>query len=239
MELMPTDLWRFIKLKRQQASSPSQQGGKCIGVTMPFLLPVAIDIMLQVAEGMRYLHVNRKVTHRDLKTSNILVKPVSESTSIELHNQGYLEVKLADFGLAKAYLNSSISGILTPNAGTSVYGAPEIFGKEEVQRRTNFPPKADVWSFGMTCSEILTGEVPFADEPRKDLHKRISKDGLRPVLPHDCPEYVQFCIRSCLELQPERRPSFSDICRLLRHAKFLSLGLMHFQINSCFFAYAS
>lgn len=94
---------------------------------MCFALPVAIDIMLQVAEGMRYVHVNRTFYHRDSKTFNIFSKPVSESTSMELHNQGFLEVKLADFGLAKVYASRTVSGTLTYNAGTSVYDDSEIF----------------------------------------------------------------------------------------------------------------
>jgi serine/threonine protein kinase len=168
----------------------------------------------------------KKLAHRDLKTSNILVKPVDEGY-LELYREGYLEVKLADFGSAKAYVNSSQTGDLTRNTGTTVYGAPEIFEKEKVLRERNFPRKADVWSFGMTCSEILTGEMPFADDAcRSTLHKRIVKNGLRPSLPEECPDYLQFCIKSCWELQPQRRPSFSDLCRMLRHAKLLSLGLM-------------
>jgi serine/threonine protein kinase len=55
----------------------------------PFELLEAIDIMLQIAEGMRYLHQN-KVIHRDLKSMNILVK-CGEHVSI----------KVADFGLSK------------------------------------------------------------------------------------------------------------------------------------------
>lgn len=32
---------------------------------------------------------------------------------------------------------------------------------------------ADVWSFGITCAEILSGEMPFSDEPKMTLHKDI------------------------------------------------------------------
>ena len=74
---------------------------------MPFSLYVAIGIMLQVAKAMRHLH-ERKLAHRDLKTSNILVNRMTKSM-IDLHTQGYWEVKLSDFGLSKAYANSSIS----------------------------------------------------------------------------------------------------------------------------------
>jgi serine/threonine protein kinase len=225
MELMPRDLQKHIwNLLGKPLEAPLKPK-KGVASIMPFPLPVAIDTMLQVAQAMRVLH-EKKLAHRDLKTSNILVKPVDEGY-LELYREGYLEVKLADFGSAKAYVNSSQTGDLTRNTGTTVYGAPEIFEKEKVLRERNFPRKADVWSFGMTCSEILTGKMPFADDAyRSTLHKRIVKNGLRPSLPEECPDYLQFCIKSCWELQPQRRPSFSDLCRMLRHAKLLSLGLM-------------
>ncbi|KAG0622178.1 hypothetical protein M758_3G077500 [Ceratodon purpureus] len=236
MELMPRDLQQHIENvlgKRAEAPLTSKKG---VARSMPFSLPVAIDTMLQVAQAMRQVH-EKRLTHRDLKSSNILVKPMGEEY-LELHTEGYLEVKLADFGSSKAYTNSSISGDLTRNTGTTVYGAPEIFGKEEIARERNFPPKADVWSFGMTCSEILTGEVPFADDTaRSTLHKRIMKNGLRPRLPKECPEYLRFCIESCWKLQPQRRPSFPDLCRMLKHAKLLSLGLMDVEGSKGLFAY--
>jgi serine/threonine protein kinase len=231
MELMPRDLQKHIgNLLGKQLVAPLKRSH------MPFSLPVAIDTMLQVAQAMRVLHEN-KLTHRDLKTSNILVKLVDEGY-LELCREGYLEVKLADFGSGKAYVNSSQTRDLTRNTGTTVYGAPEIFEKEKVLRERNFPPKADVWSFGMTCSEILTGKIPFEDDAyRSTLHKRIAKNGLRPSLPEDCPDYLQFCIKSCWDLQPQRRPSFSDLCRMLRHAKLLSLGLMDVESSKYLFAY--
>ncbi|KAG0622176.1 hypothetical protein M758_3G077300 [Ceratodon purpureus] len=237
MELMPTDLQKHIVNVMGKQSKLPLKSKKGASVCMPFSLSVVIDIMLQVAEAMRQLHEN-KLTHRDLKTSNVLVKPVSERY-MELHTEGYLEVKLADFGSAKAYANSSISGDLTRNTGTTAYGAPEIFEKEITERERNFPPKADVWSFGMTCSEVVTGRVPFADDTgaRSTLHKRIIKNGLRPSIPEECPEYLQFCIKCCWELQPQRRPSFSDLCRMLRHAKLLSLGLMDMETSKSLFAY--
>jgi hypothetical protein len=58
----------------------------------PFKLLEAIDIMLQVAEGMHYLH-QKKVVHRDLKSTNILVK-------CDEHD-GHVYAKVADFGLSK------------------------------------------------------------------------------------------------------------------------------------------
>lgn len=69
------------------------------------------------------------------------------------------------------------------------------------------PRNADVWNFVMVCSEILTGKVPLAIERRSSLSWRIIEDGIRPHLP----TYLHFYITTCWQLQPARRPSFSDL----------------------------
>jgi tRNA A-37 threonylcarbamoyl transferase component Bud32 len=163
MEWMPKNLYTYIKAQVQRKHS------------MPFKLHVAIDIMLQVANAMRYLH-NQKIVHRDLKTSNILVEPITGCF------EGYLHVKLADFGTAKPYNMTETFSKQTPGQGTRVYAAPELlFDKPMVDQELkspNFPPKADVWSFAMVCSEILTGEPPFEGEKRLTLRDKIMKEDL-------------------------------------------------------------
>jgi serine/threonine protein kinase len=189
----------------------------------PFPLHVAIDIMLQIAKAMQYLH-SQKIVHRDLKPLNILVKPLPESSD------GYIQVKLADFGVSKFYNNTKTSSPQTHNVGTSVYAAPEVFTQEVVLDNNNpkFPSKADVWSFAMVCSEILTGERPFIDQQRDGLHDQIKKSGIRPQLPNDCPYDLRFCITQCWDLDPKRRPKFNDVYKMLNVAKARSLGILHF-----------
>jgi serine/threonine protein kinase len=214
MEWMPKDLFTHIEHKVQGGSHT------------PFKLHVAIDIMLQVANAMRYLH-NRNIVHRDLKTLNILVQPNME------FSQGYLHVKLADFGVAKTYNMTETFSTQTPGQGTPTYAAPEVnFGQPVVhgEKSPKFPPKADVWSFAMVCSEILTGEPPFASEPRATLHAKIIDHDLRPPLPNDCPSYLRHCISSCWELSPVKRPNFSTVCTNLMLAKTMSLGIIPIDI---------
>ncbi|XP_073392740.1 uncharacterized protein [Physcomitrium patens] len=208
MELMRTNLTLEIwENKQKNPGSP------------PFALPVAIDIMLQIAKAMRYLHGKRitksKITHRDLKPANILVETQGNS----------LHVKLVDFGISKVYQHTETLGAQTRKLGTTVYAAPEVFLPAENGTTTaNYPPRADVWSFAMTCSEILTGRTPFHRVlERKDLHEKI-KDGLRPDLPDNLPDCLRFCIESCWNLDPQQRPNFQNICRMLTVAKAVSLN---------------
>jgi hypothetical protein len=220
MERMPKDLRTHIQ--------DQFQGGSYT----PFKWHVAIDIMLQVANAMRYLH-DRRIVHRDLKTSNILVQPIME------FSEGYLHVKLADFGSAKTYNMTETTSTQTPGQGTRTYAAPEVnFGQPVVhgEKKKKFPPKADVWSFAMVCSEILTGESPFAEERRHTLRDKIVNEGLRPKLPENCPDYLCFCITHCWELSEKKRPDFSSICRYLMLAKTKSLGIIPFDISNHLFS---
>jgi serine/threonine protein kinase len=117
----------------------------------------------------------------------------------------------------------------TPRQGTPTYAAPEVNFDQQVvhgEKSPKFPPKADVWSFAMVCSEILTGESPFEGENRSTLRAKIMHQDLRPPLPNDCPSYLHHCITSCWELSPEKRPNFSTICTNLMLAKTMSLGII-------------
>jgi hypothetical protein len=112
MELMSTDLRKLMDDKMKDRKH-----------VVPFSLPVAVDIMLQVARGLKYMHEQR-VGHRDIKSSNILVNPTSVP---ELAEMGYIDVKVADFGLAKAKLMSSTAAKQTKDIGTTPYRPPELY----------------------------------------------------------------------------------------------------------------
>jgi hypothetical protein len=111
MELMCTDLRNLMDDRMRDRDHA------------PFSLPVAVDIMLQVARGLKYMH-EQQVGHRDIKSSNILVNRTSVP---ELAEMGYIDVKVADFGLAKAKLKSSTATKQTKDIGTTPYRAPELF----------------------------------------------------------------------------------------------------------------
>lgn len=63
------------------------------GIKPPFSVLAAIDLIFQGAEAMRYVY-SEGMVHRDLKASNILIKPVDDP---ELCKAGFLVAKLTDF----------------------------------------------------------------------------------------------------------------------------------------------
>jgi serine/threonine protein kinase len=80
---------------------------------------------------------------------------------------------------------------------------------------------ADVYSFAMTCYEVLTGKEPFADELQNFQNRAsvvssiVSGDHLRPVLPGDLSPTLAKLIHSCWHDDPQQRPTFTEICSLL------------------------
>lgn len=64
-----------------------------------FSEPLTRRIMIQVAEGLKYLHLERGIVHRDLKLENLLFQPLDDSLQEASHVSRIGNIKIADFGL--------------------------------------------------------------------------------------------------------------------------------------------
>jgi serine/threonine protein kinase len=203
MELMPTNLERHIQERKVSHK--------------PFTPQAAVDVMSQIASAMEYLH-GQGVVHRDLKPNNILVSP---NTNPELSADGYVEVKLAGFGSAK--VNTSSSMLHSQICGAATWRAPEAFPDHEGQPRRFRPEKADVYSFAIVCSQILSGQLyPYGCTPVRLLERISSPQNERPFLPSDSnyPAELLSLIKECWAPDPRKRPNFSTICSRLQEIRF-------------------
>jgi eukaryotic-like serine/threonine-protein kinase len=100
----------------------------------------AISIIEQACEGLDYAH-RHGVVHRDVKPGNLLRA-----------REG--EVKLADFGIAKATEQSSITQVGSV-LGTAAYLAPEQARGEEAG------PRADLYALGVVAYQLISGRLPY------------------------------------------------------------------------------
>ncbi|KAG6663638.1 hypothetical protein I3843_02G030900 [Carya illinoinensis] len=212
MELMNKDLSSHIK----EVSGPRKRN--------PFSLSAAVDLMLQIARGMEYLH-SKKIYHGDLNPSKILVKARGSSST-----EGNYHAKVSGFGLSSVRNVSQKSS--SNQNGTPlpfIWYAPEVLEEQERKgsaENTKYAEKSDVYSFGMVCFELLTGKVPFEDSHLQgDKMSRNIRAGERPLFPYYSPKYLTNLTKRCWNSDPNQRLSFSSICRILRYVKrFLALN---------------
>jgi serine/threonine-protein kinase len=166
----------------------------------PMPLDEALAIARQIAEALEAAH-EKGIVHRDLKPANI---------KLTVDNQ----VKVLDFGLAKAYEPEAASGgnlthspTLTLEAtragvimGTAGYMSPEQARGKPVDKR------ADIWAFGVVLLEMLTGKSIFEGETVSDTLAAVLRADIDwRQLPASTPPKVRRLLRRCLERDPKRR----------------------------------
>jgi serine/threonine protein kinase len=151
-------------------------------------VPQAVSIIIQACRGLDYAHRNG-VVHRDVKPGNLLV---SDSDV----------VKLADFGIARATDQSSITQVGSV-LGTAAYLAPEQARGEEAG------PRADLYSLGVVSYQLLSGRLPYEAKSLSELALKQQKespiplDELNPRVPHALAQAVA----QALAMDQESRPA--------------------------------
>eukprot|EP00310_Coccolithus_braarudii_P021903 CAMPEP_0183343852 /NCGR_PEP_ID=MMETSP0164_2-20130417/9670_1 /TAXON_ID=221442 /ORGANISM="Coccolithus pelagicus ssp braarudi, Strain PLY182g" /LENGTH=323 /DNA_ID=CAMNT_0025514755 /DNA_START=1 /DNA_END=969 /DNA_ORIENTATION=- len=122
----------------------------------PFDEAAARGVMRQLLKALEYLH-SQNIVHRDLKLENILLVESSDPTA-------ELQVKIADFGLAKLIGGGKMTSTF---CGTPQYFAPEVLESRNSAR--GYDAACDMWSLGVILYILLVGYAPFDENrPRWD-----------------------------------------------------------------------
>ena len=155
-------------------------------------------------------------------TDDILFLDVSGICNLIL-SEGYTKVKHVDFGISKTKTTPNKPLMPTEgNISTMKYMALEMFHfKEKCEPlMPMYACKADVFSFGILCSDILSMGKPI-DEPYRRLSDiyEANKKGERPILPIDTSEELKSLIKHCCLFDASKRPTFPTICQRLQHLK--------------------
>lgn len=152
-----------------------------------------LQIIYQAATGLEYLHKNG-IIHGDLRAANVLVDKDGVA-------------RLCDFGMSKM-LEDVDSGRTASPGRNPRWCAPEL-----LEENPTISKCTDIWSFALTCLEILTGDPPFANiKNEKDIYKLLGqcKHPQRPQSPH-ISDPVWTLLRRCWEKRPASRPTVSVI----------------------------
>lgn len=142
------------------------------------------------AAAMAYMH-ERSILHRDFKSKNLLVAPD-------------WSVKVCDFGFARK-IDGPKNSYFTI-CGTDEWMSPEVMLGEK------YDEKADVYSFGMICVEIITREKPLE---RASPSSPYDYEKLKMMTPPSCPyELFKICIL-CSQFYPINRPTIHEALEML------------------------
>ncbi|NWX83722.1 RIPK1 kinase, partial [Nothoprocta pentlandii] len=173
-------------------------------------MPVSVKgrFVLEITEGMLYLH-EQGLVHKDLKPENILV-------DTDFH------IKIADLGVAsfknwsrltkeETIRQKQIKSTPQGNAGTLFYMAPEHL------RSLNVKPveKSDVYSFGIVIWAIFADKEPYEHGINEAQICFGIIHGNRPDIKEiiaKCPEEIIDLMKQCWAQEPEKRPTFAEIC---------------------------
>ena len=154
-------------------------------------IEVATFIAVKILNGLSYVHTHGMV-HRDLKPDNVRVSTRGD-------------VKIMDFGIA---LDPGESNLTMP--GTLI-GSPHYLSPEQITG-AKIDSRADLFSFGITFYEMLTGKKPFYETEKETVYSNIQKgEYIEPEKRRvDLPAFLSKIIQSCLETKAARRPSSAD-----------------------------
>jgi len=144
-------------------------------------------IAADAAEGLGYAH-RHGVIHRDVKPGNLLVADSGR-------------VKLADFGIAKATEQSSVTQVGSV-LGTAAYLAPEQARGEDAD------PRSDIYALGVVAYQLASGRPPYEATSLSEL-VLIQQQGSPPRLDElnpAIPEAFATVVESALAPNPDDRP---------------------------------
>ena len=161
-------------------------------------------ILLDVAKAVQYLHF-LELVHRNIKSLNVLL------TEKVCSEQQLPSAKLTDFGLAR------VLDINRPSSpGTHAFMAPEMCSSG------HYDEKVDVYSFGMLCFELATGETPF-EKDSTALIAQNTMNGLRPYCDDKMDSNLKMLMQKCWQQNAAERPSFARITHTVSEFSGLKL----------------
>ncbi len=158
----------------------------------------AIGVALQVAKGIAAAHESH-IIHRDIKPQNIIISRDGK-------------VKVADFGIARA--------VSAQTAGAQAVGSVHYIAPEQAKGQA-CDARSDIYSFGITMYEMVTGQVPFQGDTSVAVAMAHIQEPVTPPgkLNPEVGRAMEQIILHCIQKEPSRRySSVSDVIADLHKA---------------------
>src|SRR5881392_373201 len=163
----------------------------------PLKAKPALEIAIQIARALMSAAAQGLI-HRDLKPGNIMLTPDNAATTD-------LEVKVIDFGLAKAIADAGGEMDLTHGefVGTPNFASPEQFGSGPIDARS------DIYSLGATLWFALTGLAPHPGSTIEEIRDRQTRDNppVEQLAARKVPALLIKLLHRLLAVDPAQRPA--------------------------------
>lgn len=169
----------------------------------PVLMENVANILIDMAVALEHVH-DSGFMHLDFKPENVLITRSGA-------------VRLVDFDLAQEKPDKPKKS--SKNPGTPAYMSPEQLQREP------FDHRADIFAYGVTAYELLTGQKPFpGDSPDEILRKQLDRSGF--ITPRQInegiPPALEKTILKAIDLNPDKRhPIMSVLVLELKSALYL------------------
>ncbi len=176
-----------------------------IRAAAPFSAHRCASILVQVARALIAAHAHG-VVHRDLNPKNIILTETSGRSDF---------VKLCDFGLSRTFGTDD----RVTQTGTFV-GTPAYMAPEQMESSGDHGPGVDIYAFGVTAYEMLSGVLPYEGANAVALLANKWREHAAPIherVPSvNVPRDLEALVLACLDPDPAKRPaSAADIERAL------------------------
>lgn len=181
---------------------------------------MACRLFAQLVSGVDYMH-SKGIVHRDLKLENLL---------LDKHKN----IIISDFGFVNSFGNQP-NDLMKTSCGSPCYAAPELV----VSSGPYEGRKVDVWSCGVILYAMLSGYLPFDDDPQNSDGSNLAR--LYHYITHTAltfPEYIQATprdlLRKILVSNPNKRLNLKQVRNhqwLASHAPFLSVTPLEWDKN--------
>eukprot|EP01029_Cantina_marsupialis_P007505 TRINITY_DN183813_c0_g1_i2.p1 TRINITY_DN183813_c0_g1~~TRINITY_DN183813_c0_g1_i2.p1 ORF type:complete len:317 (+),score=66.89 TRINITY_DN183813_c0_g1_i2:83-1033(+) len=167
-------------------------------------LNLGVYFIASIVDGLRYLHENMRLVHRDFKPENILLDGD--------------QVKIADFGTCKAEADNTVKF-----CGSNEYLSPEVLAEQPCRRGS------DLWALGCIIYQVFSGHVPFQAETEYLMYQTITNfaNGAEDLkFPDRFPTVAKDLVLNLLVHEPHMRlgagekGSGNDYSTLLTHPFF-------------------
>ena len=186
---------------------------------------LVVEIATQIAHALTAAAAQGLI-HRDLKPGNIMLKAGNAGVT-------EVEVKIIDFGLAKAVADAGGEMDITHGefVGTPNFASPEQFESGAVDVRS------DIYSLGATLWFALTGKTPFAGRNIEEISRaqKLAALPTEQLKAAHVPPPLRSLLKSLLALEPAGRPGVHDLAARLRgcSGQASNMRRIRFAIASC------